>query len=232
MGKPQVPVCAKCVKRTCMYFGLPDSSLDVDTAPDFCPMKTDSDLLAEALKEYGKADIKQLACSSSRQEAQCYEHVEGGLRTKIPRVEETIQFAKKMNYQKLGLVFCIGLINEAQILGKMLESNGFEVASVCCKTGSLSTDEVGLPRDETIMGPAVYSTMCNPIGQAFLMNRSMPDWVIMMGLCVGHDTLFLKYCERPVTVLAVKDRVFGHNPMAGIYLSGSVYYMRLLSAKI
>jgi len=231
MGKPEIPICAKCGKRTCMNFGPPDSSIDVQTVPDFCPMKTDSDLFTQALKEYGKADIKEFARISSLQEAQCYERVEGGMRTKIPRIEETIQFARKMNYKKLGLVFCIGLANEALILCKMLENNGFEVASVCCKTGSISTEEVGLNREETIFGPDVYSTMCNSIGQALLMNRIEPDWVIMMGLCVGHDTLFLKYCERPVTVLAVKDRVLAHNPLAGIYLSGSIYYMRLMAGK-
>lgn len=46
---------------------------------------------------------------------------------------------------------------------------------------------------------------------------------ILLGLCVGHDSLFFKYSEAPTTVLAVKDRVTGHNPMAPIYLSESYY---------
>ncbi|HAA89823.1 MAG TPA: hypothetical protein DCE07_04510 [Peptococcaceae bacterium] len=49
----------------------------------------------------------------------------------------------------------------------------------------------------------------------------------MLGLCIGHDTPFIKYCQAPVTVLAVKDRVTGHNPLAALYLSSS-YYRRLL----
>ncbi|RLC63210.1 MAG: hypothetical protein DRI01_05620 [Chloroflexi bacterium] len=49
----------------------------------------------------------------------------------------------------------------------------------------------------------------------------------MLGLCIGHDTLFIKYCRVPMTVLAVKDRVTGHNPLAALYLSQS-YYGRLL----
>jgi len=42
-------------------------------------------------------------------------------------------------------------------------------------------------------------------------------------LCVGHDSLFFKHAEAPTTVLAVKDRVTGHNPLAAIYLSDSYY---------
>ncbi len=33
-------------------------------------------------------------------------------------------------------------------------------------------------------------------------------------------------CRVPVTVLAVKDRVFGHNPLAALYTS-ETYYKRL-----
>ena len=71
--------------------------------------------------------------------------------------------------------------------------------------------------------------MCNPIAQAEIINEEKPDWVILLGLCVGHDTLFLKYCKQPVTVLAVKDRVLAHNPLAAIYLSSSRYYGHLMS---
>lgn len=60
-----------------------------------------------------------------------------------------------------------------------------------------------------------------------ILNAENVDLAIMLGLCVGHDTLFIKYCQRPVTVLAVKDRVTGHNPLAALYLSSS-YYRRLM----
>jgi uncharacterized metal-binding protein len=52
------------------------------------------------------------------------------------------------------------------------------------------------------------------------------DFNILLGLCVGHDSLFFKFADAPTTVLAVKDRVTGHNPLAAIYLSGS-YYQKL-----
>jgi uncharacterized metal-binding protein len=68
--------------------------------------------------------------------------------------------------------------------------------------------------------------MCNPIYQAKLLNHENTDFNILLGLCVGHDSLFFKFAEAPTTVLAVKDRVTGHNPLAAIYLSGT-YYQRL-----
>ena len=50
------------------------------------------------------------------------------------------------------------------------------------------------------------------------------DLNIAIGLCVGHDALFSRYSEAPVTTLVVKDRVLGHNPAAALY---SNYYRRL-----
>jgi uncharacterized metal-binding protein len=50
-----------------------------------------------------------------------------------------------------------------------------------------------------------------------------------VGLCVGHDSLFFRHSEAPVTVLVAKDRVLAHNPAAGLYLSSS-YYRRLLES--
>jgi len=69
--------------------------------------------------------------------------------------------------------------------------------------------------------------MCNPITQAKILNQAKTDFNIMLGLCIGHDSLFLRYIEGLTTVFAVKDRVTGHNPMAALYTSCS-YYQRLM----
>ena len=58
------------------------------------------------------------------------------------------------------------------------------------------------------------------------VNDAKVQFNILLGLCVGHDSLFFKYAEAPTTVLAVKDRVTGHNPLAAVYLLES-YYGRL-----
>ena len=59
------------------------------------------------------------------------------------------------------------------------------------------------------------------------MNEAGVEFNVLVGLCVGHDSLFFKYAKAPTTVLVAKDRVFGHNPVAGLYLSPSVYYRKL-----
>ncbi|MGL4802501.1 MAG: DUF1847 domain-containing protein, partial [Cetobacterium sp.] len=53
------------------------------------------------------------------------------------------------------------------------------------------------------------------------------DLNILFGLCVGHDTLFIKHSEAPVTVFAVKDRVLCHNPVAAIYQVDAYYKKKL-----
>jgi len=65
--------------------------------------------------------------------------------------------------------------------------------------------------------------MCNPIAQAFVLNDEKSEFNIVMGLCVGHDSLFLKYSNAPCTVLAAKDRLLGHNPLAAIYTVDNYY---------
>ena len=69
--------------------------------------------------------------------------------------------------------------------------------------------------------------MCNPIAQAKILNHAQTDFNILLGLCVGHDSLFMKYSKAMVTVFAVKDRLLGHNPLAALYTSHS-YYDRFL----
>jgi uncharacterized metal-binding protein len=68
--------------------------------------------------------------------------------------------------------------------------------------------------------------MCSPIVQAALLNEEKTDFNILVGLCVGHDSLFFKYSHALVTVLVAKDRVTGHNPAAALYTSDT-YYARL-----
>lgn len=50
---------------------------------------------------------------------------------------------------------------------------------------------------------------------------------ILVGLCVGHDSLFMKTSKAPVTTLIAKDRVLCHNPIAAIYNHQSYYRKKL-----
>jgi uncharacterized metal-binding protein len=122
------------------------------------------------------------------------------------------------------------LRREAGAVAKVLKKQGFEVVSAVCKVGGVPKEEIGL-RDEDKIQIGAEETMCNPLAQAELMNRSQTEFNILIGLCVGHDSLFFKHAKAYTTVLAAKDRVMGHNPLAAIYTLGS-YSERFLKTTI
>jgi len=62
-----------------------------------------------------------------------------------------------------------------------------------------------------------------PVAAAAAPVEEKTEFNVVMGLCVGHDSLFLKYATAPCTVFAVKDRLLGHNPLAAIYNIDSYY---------
>jgi len=212
--------CAKCGKFAC-HGEHPGQS------PKNCPMRTEMKAIEHAAREYEVPETREFARLASIQEAECYLQLPEGRTPRHPRVEEIAQFSKKMGYRKLGIAFCFGLRAEARILTGILENRDFEVVSVCCKVGSVTKEELGLSGEQKIGGPDVREAMCNPIAQAGLLNARNTEFNIAVGLCVGHDSLFFKHSDAPVTVLIAKDRVFGHNPAAGLYLANS-YYKKLM----
>jgi uncharacterized metal-binding protein len=222
------PACAGCVKGDCHPTIKAGEAPPMDKLPTFCPMKNLPEVIKKAVAEYNKPEVKEFARQASKQEFEAYEQLPGGLRKpRNPRILELIQFARKCDYKKLGLAFCVGLQNEARTLSEMLENNGFEVVSVCCKVGAVAKENIGIQPAEKIGGAENWESMCNPIAQAEILNSEKVDLAVMLGLCIGHDTLFIRYCQRPITVIAVKDRVTGHNPLAPLYTS-STYYSYLM----
>jgi uncharacterized metal-binding protein len=190
-----------------------------------CPTLTQRKVLTRANNEYEDSNIYEFARQASLQESECYANRHEKPYVMQPtktRIIEIIEFCKKMNCRRLGLAFCIGLSKEAKIVQQIFEEHGFETISVCCKAGRTSKDTIGLSDEEKIYR-GTDESMCNPIFQAELLNNEQVDISILIGLCVGHDSLFFKYSTSPVTVLAVKDRVTGHNPLAAVYNSDSYY---------
>lgn len=190
-----------------------------------CPTLTRKDVLEEANREYDDKNVNDFAHNASLQEAECYANRDQQPYVMQPcktRIVETCEFALKMGYKRIGLAFCLGLTKEAKIVEEILTGYGFEVASICCKAGNSSKDIIGISEDDKIF-KGTDEAMCNPIFQAKALNNEQADFNILLGLCVGHDTLFLQFTDVPTTVLAVKDRVTGHNPLAAIYNSESYY---------
>ncbi|MFH1116626.1 MAG: DUF1847 domain-containing protein [Pseudomonadota bacterium] len=222
------PACAACTgelpNTVCMTEG--------GSVGKGCPTVTAKDLLAQANREYDNPETRSFALQASIQEAACYENRHERPYVMQPsktRIVEICEFADRMRFKRLGLVFCMGLKSEAGIVDGILKGKGFEVISVCCKAGRTSKDLIGIEdRDKIFQG--TDESMCNPIFQAAVVNEEKTDLNILLGLCVGHDSLFLKHAHAYSTVLAVKDRVTGHSPLAPIYLHGS-YYRKLASSR-
>ena len=205
--------CTSCGVWAC-YTG----ELDKLPSKDFCPMNIHEEALAEARKIYDDPKIRKASQEAARVEATGY--------CEWSRVQETMEFAERMGINKLGIAYCIGLRREATALANIYKENGFEVCSVCCKSGSIPKEEIGLRDDEKIR-PGQYESICNPIGQAMVMNAEETGLNIIVGLCVGHDSLFIKHSKALVTCLVAKDRVLAHNPVGAIYTSQSYYRKKL-----
>jgi uncharacterized metal-binding protein len=197
--------------------------------PKWCPTKNESEALSEGLKEYDDPALKEFARLASVQEGSCYACRDAKPLVLIPtktRLEELIEFSQKMGYKRLGMAFCAGLTDEASLLSEIFEKHGFEVVAVSCKVGGVPKERIGVKNGEKIR-VGEFESMCNPITQARILNKAKTDFNIMLGLCIGHDSLFLKYVDGLTTIFAVKDRVTGHHPMAPLYTSRS-YYQRMM----
>ena len=111
------------------------------------------------------------------------------------------------------LAFCIGLNQEARLIKKFLAKD-FEVVSICCKNCAIAKERLNLKK---VNPQNKAESMCNPKYQAQFLNEAGCELFISCGLCVGHDAIFNKNCQGPVTTLVAKDRVLAHNPLGAVY---------------
>ena len=201
--------CATCGAKSCLQ---PDKSY-----PQGCMTvkAQETNLLADALHEFkANAQSHAIAKAAAVVEAKHY--------CKATRVEEIVHFAKAMDYKKIGIANCIGLMKEAQLFAKILQSAGLIPCGTACKVGRVDKPEIGIPEENKIR-PGCFESMCNPILQAKLLNEEKTDFNVIIGLCVGHDSLFIKYAEAPITTLITKDRVMAHNPVGALYTLDAYY---------
>lgn len=207
------PGCAYCPStvRACRY------GEDEERGPGFCPSKVNPEGLEAARQIYDDPYYLRIAQESARVEAEGY--------CKWTRVEEICQFAKKMQFTKIGIATCISFVDHANTLSQILESHGLEVASAACKHNGIAKEDVGLRDDEKIH-PGGHESMCNPISQARLLNDAGCQLNVVLGLCIGHDSMFFKHSEGLSTTLVAKDRVLAHNPIGALALADS-YFSRV-----
>jgi len=222
MNAEKHPTCASCPvplpERACMN--------RKGRGPDNCPTLMQSELKDQALAEQNRTATLEFARQASLQETAGYINRDLGysrLQAAKPRIRETVELASRMKYKRLGLAFCAGLAGEAEVVQEILETNGFEVVSAICKLGRVPKSKLGLDQNEHIDTQAEEEAMCNPILQAYLLNHFQTEFNILLGLCVGHDSLLIQHVRAPCTVLAAKDRLLGHAPLSAVYNYNSYY---------
>lgn len=155
----------------------------------------DEGMRAECAAMYDEQDRQMVAAVlRSKQEA-------GG-----DRIAQLSALARALGVRQIGIAHCSAFNAEAQRLAEML-GREFEVTTVDCKVFGLQAED---------LLPGVPGGTCNPVGQAMVLNDAGTDLNIEIGLCLGHDITFQKHSLAPVTVLAVKDRATGHNPLSAL----------------
>ncbi len=202
-----LPSCHKCDGIKYCTIGRSSKLLDN------CPMKIHPEVEKEAKKLYDNDDfVKKSTGVASIVEAKGYIH--------WPRLKDTVEYAKGMGFKRIGMAFCVGLLNEAKKVGEILERYGFEIVSVCCKTGSVKKTRVNVPEEYTMFSKTGYTIgwiTCNPAAQALLLNKAKTDFNLIVGLCVGHDVTFTQLSKAPVSTLIAKDRRSPHNPASILF---------------
>lgn len=203
------------IKRSCIDCAVKNCKMMDKFYPDFClTTNIDPDILRDAMDCYEDTQNRQTTIAAAEVE---FEHY-----CQYTRVEEIMEFARKLGAKKIGIASCVGLLRESSILASIFRVHGFKVYGVACKVGVQKKVDVGIPEKCNGIG----ENMCNPILQAKLLNAEKTDLNVVMGLCVGHDSLFYKYSAALVTTCVTKDRVLGHNPVAALYTADS-YYKKL-----
>ncbi|MCF7809567.1 DUF1847 domain-containing protein [bacterium] len=140
---------------------------------------------------------------------------------KLCRMAELVYYCLGMKYERIGVAFCIELLHPSTILVGVLR-RFFKVFPVCCKIGGVEIED---DNSKNLHGYTVKPTChiaCNPIMQAEMLNRFETDINIIVGLCVGADSIFTSASNAPVTTIFVKDKSLANNPIGAVY---SDYYL-------
>ena len=194
--------------------GISDREADCLACTDHVCLRGESCRLSKSFKdrpivarEMARMLEASLDISSERERTLC-------------RLSELIYFCLEMHYQRIGVAFCEDLREPAEILVRVLR-RFFDVFPVSCKIGGKSdpatTTTEAFPNDKRRF------VVCNPRGQAEVLNSLDTDLNVIVGICMGADCVFTQASESPVSTLFVKDRSLANNPIGAVY---SDYYLK------
>ena len=102
----------KKVLHSCVDCGVTNCNKMDKYYPDFClTTAMDETLLGEVIRLYDDEENKKVTLAAAGVESDYY--------CQMCRVEETIEFAKRIGAKKIGIATCVGLIRETRTLTKI-----------------------------------------------------------------------------------------------------------------
>jgi uncharacterized metal-binding protein len=135
--------------------------------------------------------------------------VDNGRAGTLNRLQEIVEFIRLMGYQKPGLAYCYGMEEQARQLKEYFKGEGLKLVTISCTVG-------GMAQDELNDSSCIHKVSCNPLGQAQQLEEEGVDFVIIMGICLGHDILLHRNLKVDFTTFVVKDRVLKHRPLSAL----------------
>ena len=115
------------------------------------------------------------------------------------RVREVLEFSGRMGYERLGIAHCADTADLAARAARFLSSAGIEA--------------IRPPSHEE----------CDPEGQADHFAHAGTHLNVICGMSIGHEAIFIRKSQAPVTGLVARDGRLRHNPVAALYTSNGYY---------
>ncbi len=193
--------CSDCAVRTCNRV---DGEL-----PKFCQCLRHADKRETSVKAYVDDPVSGHIMRSFAAVDQ-----RGVTGEQSSRLEMLIKLMHRMEVRRVGIASCYAFLRDARTLARILRVNGFEVFGINCRVGKLNKQADLCIAPENDKAPDI--TSCNPIMQADILNGYKTEYNIILGLCVGHDAVFARHSEAPVSTLVAKDFALGHNPLPAL----------------
>ena len=193
------------MEYSCVDCGLNGCRRPDGQHPPFCPAN-DFDLTSEVWlrEQFSEAENRKVIEAAAVSAGRAFDD-------KLSRLEETFIFAHGIGAKKIGIAACVSLAAEARAAGKLFRAEGFQVVGAICKMGTVTHADLDLH-----VGRKPESVLCNPIYQAKVFNDEHTDLNVIIGLCAGHDSLFIKYSDALCTVLTVKDFKYDHHSVQAL----------------
>lgn len=172
-----------------------------DRVPPACPARREAEVMARAREEYRRE------ASVARTSWEAFARLVGHGGASRSRLEHVMEFSRSMGWKRIGMAGCARYLPLMHAAGRVLAEFGFASACFSCKVGGNKFPDIAIEKDSDW-------TLCNPLGQALLLNEWGADLNVAFGLCMGHDLIFQHYSDAPVTTLVVKEKISDDDPTA------------------